>query len=114
MRQKTKEIRKARRGRTGKRTNLVINGTMASVAKRKKIAEDCMSAINVEKEDTRERSVERLEFLPKHPKYLEHSVWTDVEAAPIFSPTARCTLIDDPLPHPPAEEYTNHATISTI
>ena len=114
MRQKTEEIRKARRGRTGKRTNLVINGTMASVAKRKEIAEDCMSAINVEKEDTRERSVERLELLPKRPKYLERSVWTDVKTAPIFSPTACCTLIDDPLPRPPAEEYDNHAAISTI
>ena len=111
---KTEEIRKARKAGAGKRTNLATNGMMGSVAKRMKIAGDYMSATNVEKEGIEARNVEQPDFIPERPKYFERSVWTDVEASPMFSPTACCTLTQEPLPRPPAEEFANHDAISTI
>jgi hypothetical protein len=73
-----------------------------------------MSAISAEREDTRERSAGRPDFVLKRPKYLERSVWTDVEVSPTFSPTACCTLTDDPLPRPPADEYDDLDAMCTI
>jgi hypothetical protein len=39
-----------------------------------------MFATDVEREDTRGRSVDRPDFTPKRPKYLDRSVWTDVHS----------------------------------
>ena len=68
---------------------------------------------NAEKEDIGERNVEN-NSVPKHLKYLEHSVWTDADASPSFSPTACSTLTDKPLPRPPAEEFLNSDALDTI
>src|SRR6202522_4605168 len=111
---KTKVIKKGSEGKTGRKTNLATNRMMGSATKWKRIAGDDTSATNVEREDTRERSVERPDFTPKRPKYLDHSVWTDVQDSPMVSPTACCTMTDDSLPRPPAEEYDNHGAVSTI
>jgi hypothetical protein len=110
--QKTKEIRKERGVKTGKRMNHAINGMMANVAKRKRTAEDCIFATAAGKEDIEERNAERLKTLPKHPRYIQHSVWTDMEDSPCISPTACCTMTDDPLPHPPPEEFANPDAVS--
>jgi hypothetical protein len=84
------------------------------VSKQKRIVEDCISATDVEKEGTRVKTVDRPDFTPKRPKYLERSVWTNVEDSPMFSPTACCTMTEDPLPRPPADEYDNLDAVSTI
>jgi hypothetical protein len=63
------------------------------------------------------RSVEKLpelERAPKRPKYFQRSVWPEPSSCPPFSPTACCTLTDDPLPRPPREEYENLDAVSTI
>jgi hypothetical protein len=63
------------------------------------------------------RSVEKLpelERAPKRPKYFQRSVWPEPGSRPPFSPTACCTLTDDPLPRPPREEYENLDAVSTI
>ena len=93
---------RGREERIGGGTNLVTNGMMVNAVKRKRSVEDSTSVTNVEKVDTEERNVRRLEIVPKRPKYLERSVWTDVDASPSCSPTASCTLIDKPLPRPPS------------
>lgn len=48
------------------------------------------------------------------PKYIERSVWTDANASHYFSPTACCTLTDNPLPRPPPKEFANSDAITTI
>jgi hypothetical protein len=73
-----------------------------------------MSATDVEREDTRVKTVDRPDFTPKRPKSLERSVWTNVQDSPMFSPTACCTMTDDPLPRPLADEYDNLDAVSTI
>ena len=45
---------------------------------------------------------------------MERSVWTDANATDPFSPTASCTLTDEPLPRPPFEEFSNREAIKTI
>jgi hypothetical protein len=113
---KTKEIRKVNEGRIGRKTNLATNGMKESATKRKRIAGDDTYVTDVEREDIRGRSVERPDLAPnlKRPRYLDRSVWTDVDDTPIISPTACCTMTDDSLPRPPAEEYENHDALSTI
>ena len=93
--------------RIGRRMNPVTNGMTGSVLKRKRIAEDCMFATSVNRKDTKERIVES-EVMMKRPRYMERSVWTDADSAPLFSPTACCTLSDEPLPRPPLRELSNH------
>ena len=84
---------RGKKGRTGRRMNHVINGMTESAVKQKRIAEDCTSATNAGNEDIKERSVENdLAVIPKCLKYLKHSVWTDADTSPSFSPTACCTL----------------------
>ena len=73
-----------------------------------------MSATNVERVDIKERNANQPDSFLQRPKYLQRSVWTDVEMSPMFSPTACCTLTDDPLPRPPPEEFANHDAVSTI
>ena len=68
----------------------------------------------MEKGNTEGKNVDRPDIIPKRPKYLERSVWTDVETFPVISPTASCTLTDKPLPRPPAEEFDNLDAVSTI
>ena len=104
---------KGRKERTGKETNHVTNGMTTNAVKRKRIVEDYMSATSVERADTEERSVES-EQVPKRPKYLQRSVWTDTNASPAFSPTAGCTLTEKALPRPPPEEFLNSDAMNTI
>ena len=105
--------------RDGRRTNLVTNGAIASVTKRKRSAEESMCATTAGSLDTEERIAEsRLEELekppPKKPKYLEQSVWANPDTSPPFSPTARYTLTDAPLPRPPPDEFSNLEAMTTI
>jgi hypothetical protein len=100
--------------RTGRKRNPATDGMMGNVSKRRKIAGGCMSATNVGKQDTRERIVPSEEFAIERPKYMQRSVWTDADSARCFSPTACCTLTDDPLPRPPPEEFADRDTESTI
>jgi hypothetical protein len=45
---------------------------------------------------------------------MERSVWTNIDTASSFSPTACCTLTDRPLPRPPPEESLNLDALNTI
>ena len=45
---------------------------------------------------------------------MQRSVWTNIDEIHKFSPTASCTLSDDPLPRPPPEEYQNLDAVATI
>ena len=73
-----------------------------------------MSVTNVERQDTRERTALSEGFEIERPKYMQHSVWTDADSANCFSPTARSTLTDEPLPRPPPKEFENLDADSTI
>ena len=106
--QKETKEREANMAKTGRRMSPATCGTMESVVKRKRIVDNTTCATNAENEDTEERSVKSLleEFegpVIKKPKYLEQSVWGNVATSPPFSPTARSTLTDIPLPRPPPE-----------
>src|SRR6202522_4109674 len=101
-------------GRIGREMNRVTNGTTVNAAKRKRTVGDCMCATSAERVDTREENVGNRESVPKRPKYLERSVWTDVDVSPSYSPTAWGTLSDDPLPRPPPEEFANVGAVTTI
>src|SRR6202522_3715746 len=108
--------KKRRKEKTGRKTNHATNGTMKNVAKRKRVAEDYMSATSAEREVTRERTVgsDELASESKWPKYMERSVWTDVDTAPLVSPTATCTLSDGPLPRPSSHEFLNLDATRTV
>src|SRR5271168_2561409 len=106
--------KKESEGRIGRETNLVTNGTTVNAVKRKSTAEYCMCATSVGRVDTKEKNVESHELVPKRPKYLEWSVWTNVKVSPSYSPTEWGTLMDDPLPRPPPEEFANLDAITTI
>ena len=112
-RQKMKVDERGNKEKIGKRMSPVANGTTESVLKRKRIVEDCMFATSVDRKVTKGRTVENEASL-KCPRYLERSVWTDADSAPPFSPTACCTLSDEPLPHPPLRELSNHDAMNTI
>src|ERR1700678_448351 len=88
--------------------------THTSVVKQKRTVGDCMCATSVGRVDTKEKNVENRELVPKRPKYLERSVWTDVEVSPSYSPTAWGTLMDDPLLRPPPQEFANLDAVTTI
>jgi hypothetical protein len=45
---------------------------------------------------------------------MQRSVWTDPEEVHLFSPTAFCTLTDDPLPRPSPQEFMNLEALDTI
>ena len=110
---KKMEGRKESVEKVGRKTSPVINGMTESAAKRKKTADECMSATNAGSVDIRERSVER-RLEPKRPKYIQRSVWTDGESAASFSPTAASTLCESPLPRPSPEEFSNVDAMNTI
>ena len=101
-------------GRIGKGTNLATNGMKGSVAKRKRNVEGTTFVTDAEKEDIEERIAEVIEPFPKRPKYLQKSIWMDPNSSLSFSPTAQCTLTDDPLPRPPPVEFQNSEAIMTI
>ena len=101
-------------GRIGKGTNLATNGMKGSVAKRKRNVEGTTFVTDAEKQDTEERIAEVIEPFPKRPKYLQKSIWMDLNSSLSFSPTAQCTLTDDPLPRPPPVEFQNSEAITTI
>jgi hypothetical protein len=101
----------------GRSQSLATNGTRERALKRKATVEDNTSATSVGKAGIKGRSVEKLpelERAPKRPKYFQRSVWPEPSSCPPFSPTACCTLTDDPLPRPPREEYENLDAVSTI
>ena len=50
----------------------------------------------------------------KRPKYLERSVWANPDSSPSYSPTARCTLTNAPLPRPDPDEFDNTEAMTTI
>ena len=100
--------------RIGRRMNRVTDGMMGSVIKRKRIVEDCMFATNAERRTGERTARVESESMLKRPKYMERSVWTDANATDPFSPTASCTLTDEPLPRPPFEEFSNREAIKTI
>jgi len=101
-------------GRIGKGTNLATNGMKGSVAKWKRNVEGTTFVTDAEKQDTEERIAEVIEPFPKRPKYLQKSIWMDPNSSLSFSPTAQCTLTDDPLPRPPPVEFQNSEAITTI
>ena len=112
-RRKTIVGEKEKEERIGRRMNPVISGMTGSALKRKRIVEDCTFATSVHRKDTRERTVGS-EAMLKRPRYLERSVWTDADSASLISPTASCTLTDEPLPRPPLRELSNHDAMKTI
>jgi hypothetical protein len=73
-----------------------------------------MFVTDAEKEDIEERIAEAIEPFPKHPKYLQKSMWMDPDSLLSFSPTAQCTLTDNPLPRHPLIEFQNSEAIMTI
>jgi hypothetical protein len=73
-----------------------------------------MSITTAEREDTEERSVRRCEVVLEWPKYMQRSVWTSMDDSSRISPTAFCTVTDDPLPRPPPEEFMNSDAVTTI
>jgi hypothetical protein len=73
-----------------------------------------MSATNAGRQDTKERIAAGPERVPKRPRYLQHSVWTDQGVSVPFSPTAACTLTDRPLPQPSPDEFQNSDALTTI
>ena len=99
--------------RIGRRMSPATSGMMVNAPKRKRTAEDIMSATNAESVDIEGR-IARRELAPKRPKYLQRSVWTDADASPSFSPTACCTLTDEPLPRPPPQAFSNVDAVNTV
>ena len=90
-----------------------------SVAKRKRTVDDTTCATSVENQVIKERSAgnpleEPEEPTLKRPRYLERSVLGNPDTSPLFSPTARCTLTNAPLPRPPPDEFNNADAMSTI
>ena len=73
-----------------------------------------MFVTSVERGDTKERNVGKPENSPKRPKYLQRSVWANLDDLLPFSPTAASTVTDDPLPRPSREEFENTDAILTI
>ena len=110
---KTTEDVKGRKERTGRKTNHAINGITEIAVKRKRTVEEGTFATSAGNLDIKERSAEN-EFVPKRPKYMQRSVWTGIDDSPSFSPTALSTLLDEPLPRPPPEEFSNLDAIETI
>lgn len=107
-------IRKENVGRIGRRKNLAITGTRGNAVKPKMIVDDNMSVTSAKRLDTREKIAESPERAPKRPRYLQHSVWADHRVPIPFSPTASCTLTDEPLPQPSPEEFQNSDAVTTI
>ena len=105
--------KRGRKERIGRKTNLVTPGMMENVVKQKRTVKGCISATSVAKDDTREKSVENNLSL-KCLKYLEHSVWTNTDTSPSFSPTACYTLTAERLPQPSPNEFLNFDAIDTI
>ena len=111
---KTITQRKESGAETGRKTNHVINGMTVNVAKRRKTADGYTSVTSAGKGDIKEETARSSESEPSRPKYMQRSVWTNVDETHRFSPTACCTLSDDPLPRPPPEEFENLDAITTI
>ena len=92
-------------GRTGKRTNPATNGMKGSVTKRKRNVEEATFVTSAEKGGIEERIAGVTEPFLKCPRYLQKSMWMDPDSSLLFSPTAQCTLTDEPLPRPPPLEF---------
>ena len=75
-----------------------------------------MSATSAEQRDTKGKTArsDEYESETKRPRYMERSVWTDEDTSPLVSPTAACTLSDEPLPRPSLQEFSNLDAMQTI
>jgi hypothetical protein len=91
--------------------NRAISGTKGGALKRKRSVEDNTFATCVGNRVTKGKSVSRASEEPvtKRPKFLRGFVWTGLVSEDFFSPTARFTLSDPPLPRPPPEEFETDA-----
>ena len=98
----------------GREKSLAIIGTKENAVKRKRTVEEDMFVTSAERGDTKERNVGKPENSPKQPKYLQRSVWANLDDLLPFSPTAASTVTDDPLPRPSREEFENTDAILTI
>ena len=98
----------------GREKSLAIIGTKENAVKRKRTVEEDMFVTSAERGDTKGRNVGKPENSPKRPKYLQRSVWANLDDLLPFSPTAASTVTDDPLPRPSREEFENTDAILTI
>src|SRR6202522_3812102 len=103
--------------RVGSGQSLATSGMMEPVGKRKRTAGGTMCATIARNEDTRERNVGSCPIEAgacKRPRYLRSLIWSHPARQPLISPTAYCTVHDQPLPRPPEEEYENLDAMTTI
>ena len=72
-----------------------------------------MSAVPVKNLDIGQRSVKNAtnSFCPKYARCL---IWTDSVSENTYSPTARHTITDPPLPQPPSNKFLNAQVMETI
>src|SRR6202522_2716819 len=92
--------------RVGSGQSLATSGMMEPVGKRKRTAGGTMCATVARNEDTRERNVGNRPIEAgacKRPRYLQSLIWSHPARQPLISPTAYCTVHDQPLPRPPEE-----------
>jgi hypothetical protein len=97
-------------------TNRVTNGTKTDALKRRRNVDDSMSATCVGNLDIKGKVANNTptERVPKRPKFLRSFVWTGLIDDGFFSPTARFTLTDPPLPRPSPDEFQNATAMETI
>ena len=100
-----------RRGEEERSRRRVTIGTKRDVRTRKRTVDDSTFATGVGNLATKGRSVNNNQSEPvaKRPKYLRGFVWSPSLTDGFFSPTARYTLSDPPLPRPPLEEFETDA-----
>ena len=94
-----------------KSKNRVTSGTKTGVPTRKTTVDNSTFATGVGNLDIKGRTANnnQSELVAKPPKYLRSFVWSDSFGNDFFSPTARYTLSDPPLPRPPPEEFETEA-----
>jgi len=103
--------------RVGSGPSLVTSGMMGPVGKRKRIAGGTMCATVARNEDTKGKNVAIHPIETgacKRPRYLRSLIWSSPSRQPLVSPTAYCTIYDQPLPRPPEDEYENLDAMTTI
>lgn len=89
-----KQVQRGSKAKIVRSQSLVISGTMASVAKRKRTVEDNMCVISVKGQDIGGKSVAsqpELDPLLKRPKYLQWTIWADPGVSSSISPTVCST-----------------------
>jgi hypothetical protein len=91
--------------------NPVTSGTKIDALTRKRSVDDSTFVTGVGNPDIKGKTANNNQSEPvaKRPKYLRSFVWSDSFNNNFFSPTARYTLSDPPLPRPPLEEFKTDA-----